>query len=206
MNPLRLIYGGTFDPIHSGHLAVARAAREAVGAERVILLPCGDPPHRARPGASGEHRAAMLQIAIADDPLFVIDTRELSRVGLSYTIDTLRELRQELGPLTPMVLLLGRDAADGLASWHQVAEMPALTHLLIMARPGYPGMHPERALGWQVATTTDALAGSPAGLVLEMPRPVSTASSTAVRGGCDEAWQDLPPGVADYMRAHRLYR
>ena len=205
MNPLRLIYGGTFDPIHNGHLAVAEAARQALGAERVSLLPCGDPPHRARPGASADHRAAMLQIAAGDDPRFLIDTRELSRLGPSYTIDTLRELRAELGLHTPLVLLLGRDAADGLASWHEVEVMPALAHLLIMARPGYPGSHPERDLGWRRCEAAD-LARSAAGCVVEMPRPVSAASSTAVRGGADSAWQDLPPGVADYMRAHGLYQ
>ena len=205
MSAVRLIYGGTFDPVHNGHLAVARAAREALEADCVHFLPCGDPPHRSKPGASAAHRVAMLQIALAADSSCRIDTRELIRVGPSYTADTLRELRAELGASACVVLLLGRDAADGLASWHSAADMPALTNLLIMARPGHPGEQPEQSLGWREIAPPSALTGFAAGRVAQMPHPVSHASSTAVRGRSDAAWQDLPPGVADYMRRHALY-
>ena len=205
MSSIRLVYGGTFDPVHNGHLAVARAAREALQADCVHFLPCGDPPHRSRPVASAAHRVAMLQIALAGDSSSRIDTREMNRVGPSYTVETLRELRAELGPSACIVLLLGRDAADGLASWHAVADLPSLTNLLIMARPGHPGEQPEQSLGWRSMASAAALASCAAGCVAEIPQPVSAASSTAVRRRSDAAWQDLPPGVAEYMRRHALY-
>ena len=95
MSSIRLVYGGTFDPVHNGHLAVARAAREALQADCVHFLPCGDPPHRSRPVASAAHRVAMLQIALAGDSSSRIATREMNRVGPSYTVETLREWRHQ---------------------------------------------------------------------------------------------------------------
>src|SRR4249920_975579 len=114
---MHLLYGGTFDPIHEGHLAIARAASGALSA-RVYMLPAADPPHRAPPGASAEQRAHMLELAIAGDENLCVDRRELHRDGPSYTVDTLAEVRDELGPGEPLVWILGLDSLRGLAGWH----------------------------------------------------------------------------------------
>ena len=96
-----LVYGGTFDPVHRGHVAVANAAADVTGATRVLLIPCGDPPHRDKPMASGALRAELLRLAFADDPRFVVDERELARAGPSYMVDTLADIRAELGSTAP---------------------------------------------------------------------------------------------------------
>ena len=122
---LRIYYGGTFDPVHLGHLAIARAARDELQVA-VRLLPAADPPHRAVPGATAEQRFAMLSLAIGDEPGLLLDHRELDRAVRfpgrpSYTVDTLRELRGELGPSRPLAWLVGADSLLGLPSWHERA-------------------------------------------------------------------------------------
>lgn len=205
-----LIYGGTFDPVHAGHVAVARAAADALGPCRVRVLPAGDPPHRAAPRAAAVHRTAMLQLAFAGDPRFVIDPRELQRRGPSYSVDTLRELRAEVGADLPLLMLLGRDAANGLASWHEASALPALAHLLVIARRGADHNDAvERTLGWRRAPRIEALATSPSGLCWQIDEPVSALSSTAVRGGLAARGADrdaLAPAVAEYIARHGLYR
>ncbi|MGE8260938.1 MAG: nicotinate-nicotinamide nucleotide adenylyltransferase, partial [Stenotrophomonas sp.] len=119
---LRIYYGGTFDPVHLGHLAIARAARDQLQVA-VRLLPAADPPHRAAPGADAAQRLAMLALAIGDEPGLLLDRRELDRAerqpGVpSYTVDTLRELRAELGPRQPIAWLVGADSLLALPSWH----------------------------------------------------------------------------------------
>ncbi|WP_033480322.1 nicotinate-nucleotide adenylyltransferase, partial [Xanthomonas phaseoli] len=136
---LHLYYGGTFDPIHLGHLAIACAARDELGA-CVQLVPAADPPHRPAPGATAAQRAQMLQLALADYPGLQLDTRELQRAAQcdapSYTVDTLRELRAELGPAAPIAWLLGADAFVGLHHWHQWEALFGLAHFVVAARPG----------------------------------------------------------------------
>ncbi|GAE57491.1 hypothetical protein XPR_4126, partial [Xanthomonas arboricola pv. pruni MAFF 301420] len=138
---LHLYYGGTFDPVHLGHLAIACAARDELGA-LVHLVPAADPPHRPAPGATAAQRARMLELALADTPGLALDTRELQRASRdrapSYTVDTLRALRAELGPTTPIAWLLGADAFVGLSSWHQWEDLFELAHFVIAARPGTP--------------------------------------------------------------------
>ncbi|WP_267120270.1 nicotinate-nicotinamide nucleotide adenylyltransferase, partial [Xanthomonas sacchari] len=119
--PLALIYGGTFDPIHNGHLAIARAARDAFGVP-VRLMPAADPPHRPAPGADAQQRCAMLALAIADTPGLVLDLHEVRRAQArpgvaSYSIDTVRELRAELGADAPLALLIGSDSFVGFNGW-----------------------------------------------------------------------------------------
>src|SRR5690606_25261882 len=113
-----LAFGGTFDPIHAGHLAVARAVRDAFGAEG-RLLPAADPPHRPPPDAGAAARAGMVALAIAGEPGLVLDRRELERPGPSWTVDSLAGLRAERGPLAPLAWVLGADAFRGLPAWHQ---------------------------------------------------------------------------------------
>jgi nicotinate-nucleotide adenylyltransferase len=206
---LLLVYGGTFDPVHNGHVAVAQAAAELSGAARVLLIPCGDPPHRQAPRASGALRAELLRLAFAGDPRFVVDERELRRPGPSYMVDTLADLRHELGAETALVLLLGLDAAVGLPQWQRWRELPALAHLLLVPRPsGLPTPGAEVAAAWQVVDAIDSLHDQPAGCAWVMPRALSDASSTASRAAlarADFAAADLPEAVAQRLRQASPY-
>jgi nicotinate-nucleotide adenylyltransferase len=208
---LRLLYGGTFDPVHAGHLAVARTARAVLGAD-VAFLPTADPPHRSAPGASALQRARMLELAILGEPGFRVDRRELDRAGPSYTVDTLRDLRTETGPSVPLAWLVGADAFRGLPTWHDWPELLALAHFVVAVRPGHDldDLPPELAAAcagrWTQAPGD--LAGAPAGSVFRLAMPLHPASATELRerlraGQGDGGW--LAPAVKDYIAARSLY-
>jgi nicotinate-nucleotide adenylyltransferase len=128
------ILGGTFDPIHYGHLRLALELREALGLAEVRLVPNGVPPHRGPARTDGARRAAWIRAAIAGEPGLALDTRELERPGPSYTVDTLRALRAEL-PDTPLCLVLGMDAFAGFLQWRAPEQVLELAHLLLVPRP-----------------------------------------------------------------------
>jgi nicotinate-nucleotide adenylyltransferase len=214
---LRIHYGGTFDPVHLGHLAIARAARDQLQVA-VRLLPAADPPHRAPPGADAEQRAQMLALAIGDEPGLLLDRRELERAARqpgvpSYTVDTLRELRAELGPHQPIAWLVGADSLLGLTGWHQWEALFGLAHFIVADRPGSPleqDLPPAlaAALEGRWARHERELLGSPAGCVLRLQAPLREESASAVRqriaAGGD--WQALLPAVvADYIAQRGLY-
>ncbi|MEO7251636.1 MAG: nicotinate (nicotinamide) nucleotide adenylyltransferase, partial [Arenimonas sp.] len=130
---MQILYGGTFDPVHEGHLAIARAAAAALG-HPVSLMPAADPPHRSRPGASAEQRATMLELAIADDARLRVDRRELHRPGPSFTVDTLKEVRAQQ-PDDCIIWLMGIDSLAQLDSWHQWQRIFDFAHVLGAERP-----------------------------------------------------------------------
>ena len=117
MSPLAIL-GGTFDPVHFGHLGLASDVRDALALDGVRLVPAADPPHRDSPRASAADRVAMLRLAVADAPGLTVDTREITRGGKSFTVDTLADLRAEM-PARPLVLLVGADAFHGFLAWHR---------------------------------------------------------------------------------------
>ncbi|MEA5124856.1 nicotinate-nucleotide adenylyltransferase [Xanthomonas floridensis] len=213
---LHLYYGGTFDPIHLGHLAIACAARDELGAV-VHLVPAADPPHRPAPGATATQRAQMLALALAGQPGLVLDDRELQRARAggapSYTVDTLRELRATLGPHTPIAWLLGADAFVELSHWHQWEALFGLAHFIVAARPGTAldlAQAPALAAAVQGrwAARVDELAASPAGRLWRLQQPLRGESASAVRAriasGAD--WQGLvPAAVAGFIGEHGLY-
>jgi len=135
MNPIGL-FGGTFDPIHYGHLRTAFELREALRLAEVCFLPTGNPPHRDHTTADAALRLAMVRAAVADQPGFTVDDREVRRTGLSYSVDTLTELRAE-NPDRSLCLLLGMDAFLGLPNWHRWTEILALAHVVVAHRPGW---------------------------------------------------------------------
>lgn len=208
---LTLVYGGTFDPPHNGHLAVAAAAATAFGAP-VDFLPSADPPHRAPTEATAEQRADMVEAAIAGDIRFACDRRELRRGGPSYSLLTLRELRAELGPERPIGWLIGIDAFLGLDRWHAWRELFEQTHFIVVERPG----RSLEAMGDELAQicrprwrdTPQALTQAPHGLLYRLPMPLRPESATGIRDGL-RAGHDmnaqLPAPVAAYIRRHGLY-
>ena len=132
------IFGGTFDPIHFGHLRMAEEVLEATPMEELRFIPARHPPHRSTPSATPDDRTRMLELALHDgNPKLVIDRRELLRSGPSYTLDTLRDIRNETGQNRPLALILGCDAFQGFEGWHRWREIPDLAHLIVITRPGY---------------------------------------------------------------------
>ena len=131
------ILGGTFNPIHNGHLRSALELCQRLGFVELRLMPAAQPPHRPLPDCPAEMRAAMVEQAVADEKNLLCDRRELSRRGPSYTIDSLVESRAELGPLVSVSLVVGADAVTALASWHRWQELTDFAHIVVIARPGW---------------------------------------------------------------------
>lgn len=209
MKPLAL-FGGTFDPVHLGHLSVAWEAAELLDAE-VRLMPAHLPPHRAAPLASAEQRVALLRAALKGQTRLTLDTRELGRQGPSYTVDTLRELRREVGE-RPLVLLVGDDAFAGLPSWHRWLELFELAHIGVLSRPGVEVVLPDelRAQLQQRGVDDPAkLHAASAGLIVELAVTPLEISSTRVREllaqGRDPRYL-LPCGVFDDISLLAPYR
>ncbi len=208
---LAVYYGGTFDPVHAGHLAVALAARDALGTQ-IRFVPAADPPHRAAPGADAVQRAEMLELAIAGTPGLVVDRRELDRAEPSWTVVTLEGLRGELGASTPLAWLLGADAFRGLPSWHRWRELFALAHLVVAVRPGHaleplPAELADACTGRWTAGAED-LCASAAGRVHVLAMPPHPATSTRLRRALlagEPAGDWLAPAVAAYIARHGLY-
>lgn len=210
---LTLIYGGTFDPIHTGHLALADQAAQLLHAE-VRLLPAADPPHRARPGASAEHRANMVALAIEGHAGLRLDRLELERPGPSYMVDTLMLIRQNLGPSMPLALLLGSDAFHGLTGWHRWNDLFSLAHLVVAPREGWPldalptGLASACEGRWLEHAQT--LGQLPAGGVYALPlRALQPESASEFRRRLTDGgdWRALVPApVAEYILNHGLYR
>lgn len=210
---LLVLYGGTFDPVHNGHLAIACAARDALQAE-IRLMPAADPPHRPAPGARADDRAAMLELAVAGEPGLLADLRELRRDTPSWSVDTLRELRREVGTERPVALLLGADSFAGLPTWKEWRVLPSLAHWVVASRAGNP-LDPDsldpalaEAIADRVVDEPSALREAPAGAVLYLRQPLYPQSATAIRAAiaAGDPWRDLvPPAVAAYIDRHRLY-
>lgn len=184
MNRPLAILGGTFDPVHNAHLRVAWEAAELLDAE-VRLIPANVPPHRDQPIASARERAAILRAALAGQDRLVLDERELGREGPSWTIDTLVELREEIGAERPLVLLVGADAFLGLPSWHRWGELFDYAHIGVLTRPGHEIATLPTELRIKIASrrASDpaALAQAPAGRVLAMPVTPLEISATLIR-------------------------
>lgn len=195
------IFGGTFDPIHLGHLCVAWEAAELLDAD-VLMMPSGLPPHRAPPVASSTQRLALLQVALQGQSRLILDARELARSGPSYTVDTLIELRAEYGE-RPLILLLGADAFAGLPGWHGWQQLFELAHIGVLSRPGEQSPLPdalarETADRWVDSATV--LRATSAGRVIALAVTPLEISATRIRGlladGREPRYQ-LPSGLFD---------
>ncbi|GAB2583950.1 nicotinate-nucleotide adenylyltransferase [Dyella jejuensis] len=200
MKPLAL-FGGTFDPVHIGHLSVAWEASELLDAE-VRLMPASVPPHRVPPTASAAQRVDMLRAALRGQSRLTLDTRELDRSGPSYTVDTLDEFRLECGE-RPLMLLLGADAFAGLRSWHRWRDLFEVAHIGVINRPGVEASLPvelERAVAARRTDDPAIIRARPAGRVIELAVTPLEVSATHIRqllaAGRDPRYL-LPAGLFD---------
>lgn len=192
------VFGGTFDPIHHGHLAVAQEAADALGLERVLFVPAGQPPHKPdRPITSAADRRAMVQLAIAENPRFAFDPMELDRPGPSYTAETLAAL----GARTPdLTLILSADAFLALHEWHDPRRILALARVAVAPREGYPAAGPDYLAG-QFPDLTHRV------VFLDGPRIRLSASELRRAASAGRSLRYLvPDAVAAYIDDHELYR
>lgn len=207
------VMGGTFDPIHFGHLRLAEEMAEGLGLEQVLFIPAGQPPHRDAPHAAASHRLEMVRRAIAGNPRFAADAREVESPRPSYMVDTLAALRAELGFEQPLWLLLGADAFLGLPSWHEWRQLFDLAHIAVAARPGaqllqsdaMPVILKDEVSQRQLATGS---ASGPGGRVLLRQMTPLDISATAIRETLarhGSARYLLPDAVLDYIHEHQLY-
>lgn len=207
------IFGGTFDPIHFGHLRLAEEMALALGLGRVLFVPAGRPPHRAVPQVTAGHRLEMVRLAIAGNPFFAVDAREVQRDQPSYTVDTLTSLRAEVGSGQALWLMLGADAFLGLASWHRWQQVFELANIAVVTRPGAQALHPDALLEPLKSDVlprlvTDSSAVGSAGSVCFQPMTPLGISATAIRNTLsqqDSARYLLPESVLNYINEHQLY-
>ena len=212
------ILGGTFDPIHYGHLRFAADVRAALDLAYVLIVPAGDPWHRAPPVASAQARLAMVELACAEFPGLIADGREVRRAGPSYTVTTLQELHDE-DPSRPLGLLVGTDALAGLASWHRWELLLTLSHLIVAERPGvrFDAQNLSEPLRTQyerrLTTDRSRLSRTLAGAIFRVPITPQAISATAIRdalargaAGRTEVAGLLPAEVLAYIDRNQLYR
>jgi nicotinate-nucleotide adenylyltransferase len=199
------ILGGTFDPIHLGHLHIAHQVTARLGLQQVQFMPCAQPVHRERPCASEAQRCRMIELAIEEQPAFVLNTLELQRGGPSYSIDSLREIRRQ--NTQSLVLILGADAFNGFANWKSPGEILEIAHLVVCCRPGFE--IDNAIFGDHRVETPSELANSRAGGILALTLDAIDCSSSRVRAALEMGntpRQYLTAKVADYIDEHYLYR
>lgn len=205
------VFGGTFDPIHLGHLRLALELKQQFCFDEMRLLPCYIPPHRASPRVDARERLHMLQLAVADCEELQWDARELAREKPSYTVDTLSELRLELGLDTSLSWCMGMDSFNGLDTWHRWQELLDLAHLVVVARPGWeiPRSGPIAELVAQKSASPNAIGNAPCGNIVVLEQRLLPISATEIREQikADKSPQFLlPDAVWSYIRAQGLYR
>lgn len=209
------LFGGTFDPVHGGHLRLAQEALEHLHLGCVLWVPAGQPPHRAAPRVTARHRLDMVRLATAGNPAFVVDAAEVESEQPSYTVLTLERLRRERGTELPLVLLVGADAFAGLPTWHRWREIFELAHVAVSHRPGFPvdrdSLPAELAGEFDRRRLPDAagLAVAPAGGIATFAMTQLAISATQIRqllaNGRSPRYL-LPDAVLDYIDLHHLYR
>ncbi len=206
------VFGGTFNPVHYGHLRSALELVERLDFDELRLMPSALPPHREAPDCSAEDRAAMVQLAVAEEPRLTCDSRELKRAGPSYTYDSLAELRAELGADRALCMVLGCDAVLDIDTWHRWTELLALAHIVVLARPGWELPSEGVVAGWlhdHALPDGAAIAARPCGgILVQELRPLDI-SSTEIRellaAGSSIRYL-TPQSVLEYIDAKQLYR
>lgn len=195
------IIGGTFDPIHLGHLIIAEEARIRLELHQVIFIPTGQPWLKgSQPLASGQHRLNMVRLAVANNPYFHVASNEIDRPGPTYTVDTLTELREELGPATSVYFILGRDTLQQFHRWKDPERLLQLCNLVVVGRPGYPDVD---------VVTLAARYPQAADKLIVLPVPLIGISGTDIRRRAARGISfryHVPEAVERYILQHRLYQ
>lgn len=207
------MFGGTFDPVHLGHLRSAVELREALLLDCVHMIPAPSPPLRGAPQVDASQRLALLEAGVADTPGLKVDARELDRAGPSYSVDTLSELRDEYGPSARLVMAVGVDAFSRFAQWERLDALFELAHVVVMARPGYDTPWSDalrELLGHREVDDVAALMASPSGgiLVLSLPSRIDV-SATELRERLADGRSVrylLPDAVERAIATQKLYR
>jgi nicotinate-nucleotide adenylyltransferase len=208
------ILGGSFNPIHYGHLRMAQELADALNFTEVRFIPSANPPHKDSITVSAEHRAAMVKLAIEGNPRFTLDTCELDRVGVSYTIETLIELRESSGGDTALCLMMGSDAFIKLNTWHRWQSLLDYAHIILVQRPGMP---PPSKLPTELETLlhdhyteqVSDLSKENAGFINMQTIPALEISATQIRELLKHELSTrylLPDAVIEYIRQHKLYQ
>lgn len=210
------IFGGTFDPIHYGHLRIAEEIAEMIGVRKMHFIPAGCPRLRYSPEASLQHRAVMVGLAIQGNSRFILDEREIRRPGVSYSVESLRELKQELGEDVALCFVTGADAFMNLAAWHNWRELFGLCHFIIAARPGHmltanPDVLPQElnaecARRW--VSNVDSLKHATSGMIFIAQTTLLDISATVIRtrvAAGKSIRYLIPDAVLDYIAANHLY-
>lgn len=207
------IFGGTFNPIHNGHLVLAQTVLDTLQCSQIRFVPAAVPPHKETPAVTAQHRAAMVQLAIEDQPAFVLDTCELARTGPSYTIETLRLLRQKF-PGQSLCLIMGQDSYQKLPSWHRWLALLDHCHLLVVHRAAHDPqllLHAEHAGRLiEISRAKHVFAEQASGLISFLPITPPAISSTSLRARLNPpqafAAEAIPPRVLSYITQHHLYQ
>lgn len=206
------VFGGTFNPVHYGHLRSALELVERLQLEQLRLMPSAVPPLRELPSCAAEHRAAMVELAVAGEPRLVCDVRELRRSGKSYTIDSLTELREELGAQRSVCMIMGCDAVLDITAWYRWQDLLELAHIVVIARPGWALPDSGEVAYWlqqHRLSGAGELRKRPAGgiLVEELrPQAISSTEIRAMLAAGQSARYLMPQSVLDYIETHNLYQ
>lgn len=204
------ILGGTFDPVHNGHIACADYVQRKCGLDTVRLMPCHLPPHRATPGVSAEQRAAMVQLAIAGYPKLALERLELDKQSPSYTVDSLQLLHQR-EPDSRFYFIIGMDSLCYFRQWKNWQRVLQLAHLLVCERPGYQATEGDASFLLQQYGVADiaVLQQSTAGGILLLDNPLFAISATDIRRQLQQhstAGSALDPAVLNYIQLQQLYQ
>jgi nicotinate-nucleotide adenylyltransferase len=199
------ILGGSFDPIHNGHLHIARQLVSRLDLQQLQFMPCALPVHRELPRVSALHRCAMIELVLAEQQAFSLNTLEIDRNGPSYSIDSLREIRRQSDSI--LTLVLGADTFNAFDSWKLPREILQLANLVVCHRPGFEV--DRKMFSQHRVASVEELSTHTAGAILVLEVEAIDCSSSAVRAALNAGKiprQYLPPPVADYIDKHNLYR
>ncbi|MGB5224946.1 MAG: nicotinate-nucleotide adenylyltransferase [Arenicellales bacterium] len=208
MRRLICLFGGTFDPVHYGHLKPLNELQQYLAADAVHVLPASVPPHRPAPLASSEQRQNMLQLALREYPGFILDSRELERSGPSWTVLTLQSFRQQY-PDASLCLVMGSDAFNGLSSWYHWQQIPQLANIIVIERAG---METAKRPDWateHLVRDVDSLRESKSSSILFVSLKGYDISATEIRQRMAQKLDVtgmLPDKVIDYIRQNGIYQ
>jgi len=208
------ILGGTFDPIHFGHLRLAQEVAQTLALHQIRFVPACAPPHRAAPQTAAQQRVAMVRLAIAGNPLFVLDDREIHRAGPSYTVDTLAAIRAEVGAACALTLIMGADAFIAFHTWYRWREILNIAHIAVAQRPGATLCDIKDAalaqvFGERCVHDTQPFTHSPAGMIAVVPIPLLDISATAIRAAITAGRSVrylTPDAVIGYINDQQLFK